>query len=192
MLFLQDYAKPSYRIISFETICNNTDRNILSWVYRRFLLSQGTWNKVLRKATSLDSAIQRQQRNRRERVFHRITIPTGLSLERETSPLAGPTNNPISELRLAASDEPLSDYRRSRIDRLWWHTTEWRRRRNRSFSARKCSLVARRYNRDRYNRDRYSRIVSPRWRMIFFSLSLHRWFVHSTTIISHRWNFCSR
>lgn len=153
-------------------------------------MSQGTWNKVLRKATSMDGAMQQQQRNRRvstRRVFHRITIPTGLSLERQTSPLAGPTNNPISELRLAASDEPLSDYRRSRIHRLWWHTAEWRRRRNRSFSARKCSLVAR-----RYNRDRYSRIVSPRWRMIFFLLSLHRWFVHSTTIIPHRWNFCSR
>lgn len=59
--------------------------------------------------------MQRQQRNKRvsaRRVFHRITIPTGLSLERQTSPLAGPTNNAISELRLAASDEPLSDYRR--------------------------------------------------------------------------------
>ena len=32
---------------------------------------------------------------------------------RETSPSAGTANNPISELRLAASDEPLSDYRRS-------------------------------------------------------------------------------
>lgn len=75
-----------------------------------------------------ERAATRKKQERYDDVHRWITIPTGLPFMRETSPSAGTANNPISELRLAASDEPLSDYRRSHIDRLRWHGVEWRRR----------------------------------------------------------------
>lgn len=75
-----------------------------------------------------ERAATRKKQERYDDVHRWITIPTGLPFMRETSPSAGTANNPISELRLAASDEPLSDYRRSHIDRLRWHGAEWRRR----------------------------------------------------------------
>ena len=112
---------------SYST-CATNEYFLVNW--QKYLIPrivESVWKKIRqgeRRSNECGAATAKKQ-ERCDVSTIEITIPSGLSFDHETSPSADTANNPISELRLTTSDEPLSNYRGSRIDRLWWHGTHW-------------------------------------------------------------------